>query len=684
MRRVFLLAGLAGLSVPAVAADNDVILVTGHSLPQAIGSEVYSTVTVDRDRLTTTASGRMEDVLRDVASFQQFRRTDSRAANPTSQGVTLRGLGGNAASRALVTLDGVPLADPFGGWLPWSAVDPASLGAVRVTRGGGAGAFGAGAMTGTIELISADSSQSPTAQAGLMYGSRDAIAADAALSGELGQGHGWLSGGFARGDGYMLIGPDQRGPADVPARYEQWHVTARGAVPIGDQTELQLRGMAFGDTRLRGLDGTESTSDGVDASVRLIGRGDWAWEGLAYIQAREFTSGFVSVNNTRSTTTQTLDQFNTPATGWGGKLEVRPPLGEAIELRLGADMRGAKGKTRERFRYVGGVPTRLRTAGGEQSVMGGFAELGVKASEALTLTGGARIDRWSIDNGYLDEMDPATGAMQLALRPAKRDDWRTSLRGGLSLAVTPAIRLRAAGYTGWRLPTLNELYRPFRVGTDAVAANPDLKPERLQGVEAGVDITPMNNVSFGATVYWNRLEDAIGNVTLGTGPGLFPDVGFVAGSYRKRLNLDSIRARGVEADARVNLGGVGLSASYAYIDARVRADGVSAALDGKRPAQVPKHRASTTVSYSHGERATGSVTLRYEAKQFEDDLNIRALDDSFTVDAYARMKLTPSVSVELRAENLFDKTIEAGISGTGIIDRGSPRTLWAGLRWTLD
>ncbi|MGY6361490.1 TonB-dependent receptor plug domain-containing protein, partial [Proteus mirabilis] len=65
---------------------------------------------IDRTRLTGDASGRVENVLADVAGFQQFRRADSRSANPSAQGVTLRALGGNASSRALVLLDGVPLA----------------------------------------------------------------------------------------------------------------------------------------------------------------------------------------------------------------------------------------------------------------------------------------------------------------------------------------------------------------------------------------------------------------------------------------------------------------------------------------------------------------------------------------------------------------------------------------------
>ena len=110
-----------------------------------------------------------------------------------------------------------------------------------------------------------------------------------------------------------------------------------------------------------------------------------------------------------------------------------------------------------------------------------------------------------------------------------------------------------AAYLGWRLPTLNELYRPFRVGADATAANPALAPERMKGAEIGIDLRPADGVTLRATAFTNKLTDAIGNVTLAQGPGTFPGVGFVAGAYRQRVNIDAVRSNGMELDARLAL-----------------------------------------------------------------------------------------------------------------------------------
>ena len=94
----------------------------------------------------------IDDVLRDDAAFSLFRRTSSLISNPTSQGVSLRGIGPSGASRSLVLLDGVPLNDPFGGWVQWSQVPSLILRRVDIDHGGGSGAWGNQALAGTIQL----------------------------------------------------------------------------------------------------------------------------------------------------------------------------------------------------------------------------------------------------------------------------------------------------------------------------------------------------------------------------------------------------------------------------------------------------------------------------------------------------------------------------------------------------
>jgi outer membrane receptor protein involved in Fe transport len=667
------------LAAPASAQDRQEqeIVVTGRGLRSPAGESVYDVVVLDRERLTGSASNRLDEILKEVPGFQLFRRSDSRSANPTSQGATLRALGGNASSRALLILDGVPQSDPFGGWINWPAFDPQRLGQVRVTRGGGTGANGPGALAGTIELFSASPSQLEGLTGILAHGSRDSVDAHAGLGTRVGKGFLTLSGNYGRGDGFVPVVAEQRGAVDRPSPYEQGSLSLRAVAPIASGVELQASGLLFSDKRQRGTAFTDNKTEGADGSLRLVGQ---RWSALAYVQKRDYYNSFAAVNATRSTVTQVSEQYDVPSTGMGARFEVRPEAGP-VELRLGGDWRGTEGETRELFNFQNGIGTRRRIAGGETHTFGAFAEA-ARESGPFTLTGGARIDRWLIRNGSLDESVVATGAVLNSQDYADRSGWEPTARAGAAWRPAEALTLRSAAYLGWRLPTLNELYRPFRVGADATAANPQLEPERLQGVDAGVDYRPRPTLRLGATVFANRLKDGIANVTLGRGPGVFPGVGFVArgGEFRQRRNLGAILARGVELDARLDLGSWSLSGGYSFTDAEVRASGPALPLNGLRPAQTPEHSVAGTLGWRGAGGQRASLTARYVGSQFEDDLNQQLLPDAFTIGAAVSMPLTQALSLDARAENIGDERVVAGISGSGIIERATPRTLWIGLR----
>ncbi|MFL6863151.1 MAG: TonB-dependent receptor [Allosphingosinicella sp.] len=661
-------------AAPAAApSPGEAIVVTGRGLRETAGEAAFDVVAIPRERLAGAA--RLESVLRDVPGFQLFRRSDVSSANPTSQGATLRALGGNASSRALILLDGVPQTDPFGGWVSWPAYDPQRLAGVRVRRGGGSGVDGPGALAGTIALESVGPADLDGLSASFLYGSRDNVEAHAGLGERLGAGFLAVTGAYARGDGFIPVIEAQRGPVDRPSPYRQASLAVRAVAPLPGGAELQASGLAFTDRRERGTALSGIRTNGADASLRLVAR---RWSALAYVQSRDFYNSFASANAARTTVTRTAEQYNVPSTGIGGRFEWRPDLGP-VQLRLGADGRRTEGVTRERFAFVAGTGTRQREAGGATATLGAFAEADWVAGP-LTLTAGGRIDRWTITNGFLDERLFATGASLTALRFRDRSGWEPTGRAGLAFQAALGLKLRGAAYAGWRLPTLNELYRPFRAGTDATGPNPALKPERLKGVEAGLDWSPGGHARVSATAFVNRLDDPIANVTLGFGPGIFPIVGAVAagGAYRQRQNLDAITAKGVELDAYWSLGDFTLSGGWSWVDAKVRATGAAASLDGLRPAQTPRSTVAATIDW----RGRASLTARYVGGQYEDDLNRQLLPGALTFDAEAHLPLARHLEIEARAENIADKRVYAGISGDGLIERATPRTLWLGLRVT--
>ena len=647
-------------TAPTDQAVTPDIVVLGHGLALPPGTPAYGTTIIDRDRLTGDASGRVEDVLSDVAGLAQFRRSDSRSANPSAQGVTLRSLGGNATSRTLVLLDGVPIADPFFGYIPFNALSPERLSAVRVTRGGGTGAFGAGAVAGTIELVSAGRADLPLISGEAAYGSYNSQQVAATVSPDLGAGYISLFGRYERSDGFYTTPVDERVPATVRAAYRDWTTGFRAVAPIDAQTELQASGTILRDDRVLRLAGATSSSDGEDASIRLIHRGAWQVDALAYVQARDFSNRVIS----STTYLLTLNQRHTPSTGIGGKIEVRPPVGPDHVLRLGVDTRRADGTLYEDAYGATGAITARRTAGGETGTTGAFAEDDWTIG-TLVLTGGGRVDRWTIDDGFFRQTT-VTGAVTTANAYPDRDGTIGTGRVGALLHAAPAIDLRVAAYTGFRVPTLNELYRPFVVFPITTQANANLKLERLKGVEGGVDLHPAGWLSLSLTGFYNRLDDAVANVTIGT-------------NLRQRQNVDAIVAEGIEGSGSIHHGPVSLTGSYAFNDSHVRATGLQAQLNGLAPAQSPRHAASATLAWDPARGPSLSGTLRYVGAQYEDDLQTAILPAATVFDAVAGVPVGHGVSITARAENLFDATVVTRNSG-GSIDLGTPRTLWIGVR----
>ncbi|WP_407875845.1 TonB-dependent receptor [Qipengyuania nanhaisediminis] len=658
------------LTAPALAQEDAVaegqedtpeIVVTGEGLEPALSNIVYSTVTIERDAITSSGSGRIEEVLANVAGFQQFRRSDSRSSNPSAQGATLRSLGGNATSRALVLLDGVPVSDPFFGYIPFNAIAPEAIGRVRVTRGGGSGPFGAGALAGTIELESAGPAMLEPVAASLLANDRGETEAGAVVTQPLGGGFGQVTGRWDRGQGFFTTPAGQRVPASARAGFDSWSLGLRAVAPIDPDTELQARVTLFDDNRTLRFAGADSSSEGQDASLRLVHRGEWALDAIAYVQSRNFSNEVIS----SSRFVRVLDQRNTPSSGIGGKLELRPPIAEGHDLRIGADYRRATGELQEEA--YSAFTTQLRErrrAGGTNSNLGIFIEDDWEIGP-LVVTGGLRADHTRIEDGFFRARDAGGQLVSETIAP-DRSDWTLSWRAGASFYASRRLDLRAAAYTGLRLPTLNELYRPFVVFPVVTQANAALKNERLEGFEIGLGWQPVDAVVITLTAFDNEVENAIANVT-------------VAPNLRQRQNLPAIEARGLEGALAARFGSVSLDASLAWTDAQIAGEGASLSLDGNRPPQTPELAVSATLAWEPREGVRLSATARHVGPQFEDDQENDRLPSATTFDLFAQMPLAGPISLTARVENLFDETIVTRNAG-GAIDLGAPQTFWLGLR----
>ncbi|MGB8170808.1 MAG: TonB-dependent receptor [Chthoniobacteraceae bacterium] len=671
------------LAVAALHAQDDAtrlpeVVVTADRLPAGGSDEPFSISRIERDELRAAPQLRLDDILRDAApGFSLFRRSSSRVANPTAQGVSLRNIGPNGAGRTLVLLDGIPLNDPFAGWVPWSRVPPSSLSEVLVNPGGGAGLFGNAALAGTIHLVSED----PTGNAARVLGTignRDT--SDAALEASLESGKFSLSGYADRFEtaGYPVLQANQRGPGDTSADAASWVWQTRLGWQADENTRLSLAASAFDEHRNNGTRLTHNASEGQDVSAtldRFIPTLDANVRLQAYTQRRRFSSTFSSVNADRTVETLALDQFDVPATAAGGSAVWSQPLGDAHRIVGGADFRWVEGETNENFLRVDDEFTRFRNAGGRQLFVGAFLEENWRVSDAVKVVAGGRVDYWRQYDGMRIERDRNSGEMLRDDTYAEQDGVSPNGRLGLTAQLTHTVRARAAAYTGFRAPTLNELYRPFRVGNDITEANAALDPERLYGAELGVDWEPVDRFSFALTGFYNQLHDAVGNVTIGEGPGTFDPGGFVpaGGVLRQRRNLDRVEVFGLEARVVLQLANdLRFRAQFLFTHPTVARATDFPQLEGKHLAQAPEHVAVAALEWTPG-HWQAAAQVRYVSRQFEDDLNTLALAPFATVDLSLGYTFNEHLTGAVKVENLFDGESEVGKTASGLVSIGAPR-----------
>ena len=658
----------------------ETVVVRSIRLPAAPSGRAFSIIRLDHDALQI--SPRLDEALKQAPGFSLFRRTSSLAANPTTQGVSLRAIAGSGASRALVTLDGVPQNDPFGGWVIWSALPSAAIDSAALVRGAGAGPYGAGALTGVVALSEMDQVPGGIA-ADASYGSLGDVQGQAVASARFGSASLLVSAAGESAHGFVPV-RNGNGAADRPLTLHDWSSSARLTDDIGPG-ELAVRFAAFQEDRGAGLAGAGSRATGEQGSVSYTVEPTatalgWRVQGWVNSSGLENTSVAIAPN--RATATPSNNQYATPAIGYGFNGAVRRATAD-YSWEIGADVRAASGQSEELYSYVSGKFTRSRITGGSSLVGGVYVE-GTRNFGPWMLTANARVDGWETYDTHRVERLISTGVPSFNKHPADRGGVQPTARVGLRRDMGDNNYLRTAAYIGFRPATLNELNRPFRVGSDLTESNPALQPEKLYGVEVGAgNDSPRGGWSL--TAFANRLQDAIINVTVAKGPiaDPFDPVGnFVAagGTLYQRRNVNHVDALGIEAEAHraiTTTRNARVAADYTY----ARVDGGSAApqLTGLRPAETPRFAATAGLDWRALPRLTLSADARYESTRYDDDQNTRRLDPGVTANARITFAVTPSFNVYVAGANLFDAEIETGRTAANVISYDAPRTVKVGV-----
>lgn len=650
--------GALNIVMTRLAFGEEVTITAGR--PQGLGETPASIHVVSSDDLKAAAAPVLDDTLRYVPGFTLFRRTGSRVANPTAQGVTLRGLGGSGASRALVLDDGVPVNDPFGGWVYWGRVPQGALDRIEVLRGGGSHRYGSGALAGVVHLVR----RTDTGQRVDLDGSVGSQRTfHGALNAQAAQNR-WVIRVAAEGlstGGYTLLEDGVRGPVDTRSTAKFLAEEVAVDYVLAGGTRLFARGNIYTESRGNGTPMQRNESEIKTAALGLDRPGAaGALTFRAYLADQLFDQAFTSVFPDRSGEVLTRDQ-SVPS-GASGFMATWSRAFGGRTLLLGAD-RGRVHGINEEVVFAGREEESIVTEGTQRTI-GVFGDHAWGLGGRGALTVGARFDQWNNEDARRT-VDGVTTPL------AGRRSRSFSPRASILFRLAPSFSVTSSAYRAFRAPTLNELYRSFQIGDVVTLANERLVAESVEGVEAGF-LAGGGGLSLRATAFRMHLGDTVANVTRSSVPGLIT---------RQRQNLGSVRSQGIEVDGEARVGRVAFSVGWLRSDARVRSFSADPSLVGLRVPQSPLHQASATLRYVGEDGRTVGIQGRWAGSQFDDDRNRFPLGTMRHVDAFLALPISGPVTVFVAGENLIGGRYEVG--RTPHLTLGPPRAVRFGLRMRL-
>lgn len=670
--------GFATLAKPWTAADNPVrvvlspasrqeqVTVSATRTPAIVAETANSVQVVSRTDLASSGALTLDDTLRQVPGFTLFRRTGSLAANPTTQGVSLRGTGGSGAGRALVLYHGVPLNDPFGGWIYWDRVPLISIEEVEVLRGGGSDLYGTGALSGVVTVQPRRPAQSEFAGEAY-FGNSSTPSTSAYWNWRLGNTSLRATGEAFSSDGYFQVRDQDRGAVDTKAG--QKHYTGRlGLAHDFNRSQVFVDAGLFKEERDNGTrlqDNHTRIGQIILGTDWMLGKGSLNLR--AYGEGEHYFQTFTAVSDDRDSEdlirTQRVPAQRLGVSGFYTRAAGPHTWVAGFELQ---DLRGHS----DELVFSSGTPILNPDNGGRQRSAGFFAEDVIRLGQSWVATAGMRVDRWRNFDAFSDSVSLLKGTVSTSQLP-ERSETAVSPRLSLLRHLTGNWSVAAAVYRSFRAPTLNELYRPFRVGDILTTANDALRAERLSGGEASLIGRASGRASFRGTFFWEDVSRPVANVTLSVTPQLIT---------RQRQNLGRTRSRGLElqADARL-AGNFTLAGGYQFADTAVLEFPADTSLLGLEVPQVPRHQFTLQARYQDPSFATLALQGRYVGRQFDDDRNQFALDPYFTVDAFASHRMSRTVEIFAAAENLFNQRYMVG--RTPMIAVGPPLLARIGLRF---
>jgi vitamin B12 transporter len=232
-------------------------------------------------------------------------------------------------------------------------------------------------------------------------------------------------------------------------------------------------------------------------------------------------------------------------------------------------------------------------------------------------------------------------------------------------------KLRGSYGTGFRAPTVNQLFFPF-------FGNPNLQPEKSQGLDVGVDQTLFNErVILSAGYFWTRYRNLILSVQDPVVCGVDP----VFGANFCAVNVGLARAHGMETSAKFQLvreqpwvKSLDLQFQYTY----TLTNNLTNGQDTRLP-KWPLNQWSTILSYQPIEGVRANLEGRFVGQRYSNVGNTGSIGSFYVWNLSGTYDVTKQMQVYARVDNLFNEKYEEVLFfGTAV------RSIFGGVRMNFD
>lgn len=661
----------AGFTLMPDALREEVV-VTANRAETRLSETPASITTLSKIEISASAAPTLDDALRQTAGFSIFRRSSSRNANPTTQGVSLRGVGASGASRSLILLDGVPLNDAFGGWVQWNRATPIAVERVEVLRGGASSLYGNNALSGTINIISRRAAENYAFSAEIFGGTQETLSGATFFGFKQNDWTADFTAASFQTEGYRIIDEAQRGAVDQFAGVRASNLSARIAKDFGDFGNIFLKPSYFGEVRSNGTglqtNRTHSRQLAFGGETNFANRqmqtGNRRLNWLFYGGTQGYDQIFSAVAGDRNSESLTrVQRVPVQSFGFSGQFSS---VYKSQTFLFGLETREVRGASDE-IVYANNRAVSLVGAGGREQTFGIYFQDFARVGEKIVLVGSLRLDRWRNFRALSSALTFANDQTSASAFP-NRDEMTLSPQASLLYQITQKVSLYASASRSFRAPTLNELYRGFRVGNVVTLPNENLRAEKANNFEGGASFN-FGGLYLRGNLFWTELFNPVSNVTLSQTPTLIT---------RQRQNVGRTRSRGLEIEAEKSYERFRFSFGYLFADARVAEFPVNPILEDLLIPQVPRHQFTFQTRYA---RETWTLALqgRASSAQFDDDLNAFRLEPFLQMDVFAAKRWKENLEFFAGVENLFNS--QYSIGRTPIRTVSSPLNLRLGIRW---